>query len=262
MRGSFVEALESRRLLSVALPTSQLVSKSSTSPSSLTATTTTLQGTTINAEATQSFRAVIGTIKGLGSLPGAYSLRGVINWGDGSATSAAQFVHQSDGSIAVLGTHTYSNVGTDTIKVTVSAVPPPGTALPVRLIGTFQSKANVIASSGGVTLEETAGVAFTATVGFFSSNLSSLTMTATIAWGDGTQSSGKILALPTAGLVPRFAVSGNHTYSKTGSYVAHVTVYSSTPPPIVGPTGALTPPVILVAQIDSVIDVLPPLPTA
>jgi len=86
-------------------------------------------------------------------------------------------------------------------------------------------------------------------------------MTATIAWGDGTQSSGKILALPTAGLVPRFAVSGNHTYSKTGSYVAQVTVYSSTPP-IVGPTGVLTPPVILVAQIESVIDVLPQLPTA
>lgn len=255
MSGSFVEALESRRLLSAVLPTNQLASRSPSSSSSVAVTTTILQGTTINAEATQSFQAVIGTIKGLSSLPSAYSLHGVINWGDGSAASAAQFVHQSDGSIAVLGDHTYASVGTDTIKVTVAAVPPPGTALPVRLIGTFQSKANVISSPGAVTLEETAGVAFTATVGFFSSNLSSLTMTATITWGDGTQSSGKILALPTAGLVPRFAVSGSHTYAKTGSYITHVTVYSSIP-------SAFTPPVILVAQIDSVIDVLPPLPTA
>jgi hypothetical protein len=77
-------------------------------------------------------------------------------------------------------------------------------------------------------------------------------MSAFIDWGDGTQSPGKIVELPTAGPVPTFAVMGSHTYSGTSSYLAHVTVYSSYPP---APTEG--PPVILVAQFDSVIDVLP-----
>jgi hypothetical protein len=266
MRALFIEAMESRRLLSAALLTPGLSSGSLVGPSPfVTASSTILVGTTINAEANQEFRAVIGTIRGLRPLPSSYSLQGDINWGDGTAHSAARFVRQADGSIAVLGTHTYSDVGTDAIKVVVMAVPPPGSDALVRLVGTFNSKANVIASNGGVTLEETAGVAFTATVGFFSSNRSSLTMTAIIEWGDGTQSQGKILALPTAGLIPRFAVVGGHTYDKTGSYLVHVTVYSTEPPsPIVAPTGPSTtpPPIYLVAQIDSVVDVLPPEPTA
>jgi hypothetical protein len=268
MRELFVEPLESRRLLSAALLTPGISSGSIAGLlPSLTASSTILVGTTINAEANQAFRAVIGNIRGLRPLPSGYSLDGDINWGDGTAHSAAQFVRQADGSVAVLGAHTYSDVGSDAIKVIVTAVPPPGSDALVRLVGAFNSKANVIASNGGVTLEETAGVAFTATVGFFSSNRSSLTMTAIIQWGDGTQSQGKILALPTAGLIPRFAVMGSHTYAKTGSYLAHVTVYSTEPPsPIVAPTDptspTTTPPIYLVAQIDSVIDVLPPEPTA
>jgi hypothetical protein len=261
MSGSFVEFLESRRLLSVAVPTASAALGSSGGASSPVAvSTTTLTGRVINAEANQAFRAVIGTIRGLGPLPTGYTLHGNINWGDGSATSAATFVRQADGSIAVLGDHTYASVGTDDIKVAVTAAGPPGSAIPIRLIGTFHSKANVISSDGGVTLQETAGQAFTANVGFFSSNLSSLTMKAVIQWGDGTQSMGKILALPTAGIVPRFAVMGSHTYANTGSYRVHVVVY--VPSPTVGPTPSPTgTAVTLVAQIDSVIDVLPVLPT-
>ena len=83
-------------------------------------------------------------------------------------------------------------------------------------------------------------------------------MTAVIDWGDGTQSRGKILALPTADPLAGglFAVYGSHTYVRDASYLVHVTVYSSSPPPVVGPT-ATDPPIILVAQLDSVIDVLP-----
>jgi hypothetical protein len=266
MRGLVIETLESRRLLSAGLLTPGLSSAGSLAgpAPSATASSTILVGTTINAETNQAFRAVIGTIRGLRSLPSHYSLQGDINWGDGMPDSAAQFVRQADGSIAVLGAHTYASVGTDAIKVVVSAVPPPGSDAPVRLVGRFNSKANVVASDGGVTLEETAGAAFTANVGFFSSNRSSLAMTAIIQWGDGTQSQGKILTLPTAGVIPRFAVVGSHTYDKTGSYLVHVTVYSSEPPsPVVAPTGpSTTPPIYLIAQIDTVIDVLPPQPTA
>jgi hypothetical protein len=256
----FLESLESRRLLSLGLPTVGTSLSWLRLSSTVTATSTVLIGTTINAEANQPFRAVIGTIGGLGRLPAGYTLHGDIDWGDGTPASQAQFVRQANGSIAVLGTHTYSSVGTDDIKVVVSAEPPPWSEAPVRLIGTFHSKANVIAPNGGVTLEETAGVSFTDKIGFFRSTIDPSTMTADIQWGDGSQSLGKILELPTAGPVPTFAVLGTHTYSATGSYLAHVTIYSSYPWPIVGPTAGPTPPVILVAQFDSVIDVLPPVP--
>ena len=115
----------------------------------------------------------------------------------------------------------------------------------------------MIESKGGVTLTETAGVNFTANVGTFRSSLSSDTMTAVIDWGDGTQSAGKIVALPTADPIGgAFAVYGNHTYARDASYLVHVTVYSYSPPPVAAPT-ATDPPIYLVAEIDSVIDVLP-----
>ena len=97
--------------------------------------------------------------------------------------------------------------------------------------------------------------------GLVAGTIATLTMTAVIDWGDGTQSVGKILALPTADPLAAgaFAVVGSHTYATTDSFLVHITVYSSYPSPIVSPTG--TPPVILVAQMDTVIDVLPALPT-
>lgn len=274
MCGLLIEPLEVRRFLSVSVPTTaapaapaaatNLNLASSTSRETATATATAsdvvLIGTTINAIETQAFRAVIGTIRGLGPLPGGYTLHGDINWGDGTAASEAKFLRQSDGSIAVLGDHTYATVGTDDITVVVEAVPPPWSEAPVLLIGTFHSKANVIAANGGVTLQETADAPFTARVGFFRSTVNPATMTAVIEWGDGTQSPGKIEPLPTAGPIPSYAVVGSHAYSATGSYLLHVTVYSSSPPPASPP--AVTPPVYLVAKFDSVIDVLPHSPSA
>lgn len=257
-----MESLEGRRLLSAAVPVAAVrpAHLPGTAPVTVVTAGTLLTGTAIHAEAGQAFRAVIGTIRGLPALPATYSLQGSINWGDGTAASAGQFVHMANGLIDVLGAHTYAAAGADLITVTVTAVPPAGSLAAVLLVGSFQSKASVITPDGGFTLNETAGVAFTADVGIFHSTLSELTMTALINWGDGTQSIGKISALPTAGLVPAFAVFGSHTYAATGSYAVHVTVYSL-PPRTVTPI-ASAPLVILVAQIDTVIDVLPPLPTA
>lgn len=256
-----VEALENRRLLSVALPAAALTTSPATSGAAVSVATTALTGRKIHAEAGQSFEAVIGKITGLATRPAAYTVEGSINWGDGTGASAATFVRQANGSISVLGTHTYANVGTDSITVIVTENPPPGSAAPVLLVGRIHSTADVISSNGGVTVEETAGVPFTAAVGFFSSNLSAQTMTAMISWGDGTTSVGKILALPTADLVGRFEVAGSHTYSQTQSYVVNVIVTTAPPPPVAAPQA--TPPLsILVANIDSVIDVLPVSPIA
>jgi hypothetical protein len=267
LNSSLIESLEGRRLLSVAVPmaTTTYISPPLMPTAPIAITPVVLSGTKIHAETDQAFRAVIGTIRGLPALPSGYTLQGEIDWGDGTPPSAAQFVPQADGTaagaIAVLGAHTYTAVGSDDIRVVVTAVPPPWSEAPVRFIGSFHSKANVIAPNGGVTLNETAGVSFTAQLGFFHTTLPASTLTAVIDWNDGTQSLGKIVELPTAGILPTFAVVGTHTYAATASYLVHMTVYSSYPSPIVSPTATTTPtttpPVILVAQIDSVIDVLP-----
>ncbi|HEY2584308.1 MAG TPA: hypothetical protein VGI81_00935 [Tepidisphaeraceae bacterium] len=254
---ALLESLEDRRLLSVAVPAAGGNSPALISPIPIpiASTGTILTGTVIHAETNQPFRAVIGTIHGLPALPTGYTLQGTINWGDGTPTSPAQFVPQPNGVIDVLGAHTYANVGTDDIGVVVTAAPPAGSLAPVKLIGVFHSKATVIAPNGGVTLNETVGVPFTANLGIFHSNLSSVTMTALISWGDGTRSVGKIVALPTAGPIGGFAVYGSHSYASTGSYAVHIVVISSTPSP------TATTPIAIVAQLDSVIDVLPPFPT-
>src|SRR5208282_2283557 len=130
--------------------------------------------------------------------------------------------------------------------------PPAGTTGPIIVLVRINSIATVFSSNGGVTVEETGGTPFTAAVGFFNSNLSSTTMTALINWGDGTSSIGKILALPTAGLVGRFEVVGSHTYAQTKSYVVNVIVTAKPPPPVAGTTPT-TPAELVVADIDSVI---------
>jgi hypothetical protein len=251
------ESLESRQFLSAGLaadttPTAGFVP---TPLRPILTTAAALNGRGIYAEAGQPFRAVIGTIRDLPLVPRAYTLSATIDWGDGTPATQGTFRREPDGAIAVIGAHAYANVGSDVITVVVTEDPPPWSELPVRLVGSFRSAAKVFESRGGVTLEETAGVNFTANVGTFRSTLSSTTMTAMIDWGDGTQSRGKIIPLPTADPVGgAFAVYGNHTYAKDGSYLVHVTVYSSSP--IVAPT-ATDPPIFLVAQFDSVIDVLP-----
>lgn len=259
---ALMESLEDRRLFAVAPPIAVPTPIAPVPTPPITVTNgAVLTGTLIHAEAGQAFRAVIGTINNLHALPTGYTLNGSINWGDGTPASAAQFVALPGGSIDVLGAHTYASAGTDTISVVVTAVPPAGSLTVIMFIGSFQSKANVIAPDGGVTLNENAGVAFTAKLGTFHSALSESMMTAVISWGDGTESIGKIIALPTAAPIGEFAVYGSHTYATTGSYAVHITVTYSVLPPIISPV-ATAPPVILVAQIDSVIDVLPLFSTA
>jgi hypothetical protein len=255
---SVIESLEGRRLLSVALPSGGLVTDvPTTSAADAPASTAVLTGMSIYAETNQRFIAALDTISTLPPQPAAYRLRGMISWGDSSPGTFATFVPEPGGVIDVIGAHTYASAGTDDITVTILAVPPPGSAAPVLLVGTIKSTANVFTDPGGVTQEEPAGVHFTQTVGFFRSSLSMLNMSATIDWGDGQQSPGKILALPTAGPVAGglFAVVGDHTYSAVASYLVHTTVVQNNPT-VAGVSTAI------VAKINSVFDVLPIAPTA
>jgi hypothetical protein len=91
-------------------------------------------------------------------------------------------------------------------------------------------------SSQGVTLQEKAGVQFTASVGTFLTTEPQSKLVASIAWGDGTTSKGLIKALPNAGIVPLYEVDGTHTYKNPGTYVIKVLVVEPAPTPTASTT--------------------------
>src|SRR4051795_6341191 len=91
---SFIESLEDRRLFAVVAPSRPALVAPTRSPS-IAASTVIVAGTGIHAEAGQEFTADIGSINGLKSVPTGYMLRGEIDWGDGTARSAAKFVRQA-----------------------------------------------------------------------------------------------------------------------------------------------------------------------
>lgn len=256
-----LEPLENRRLLSsvlqpVANPSLVVIGPAPILP---VGTNADLRGKLIHAEAGQQFTAVVGTINApnavAGGLPIIDRLHGAILWGDGTHASPATFVLQGDGTIAIEGTHIYASAGMDRITVVLTTFNRSTAATTAVFAQRIQSVADVITSPDAVTISATAHKSFTANLGSFSSDLSSLDMTATIDWGDGQVSTGNIVAEPTAGPSSqgRFAVYGNHTYASSDSYLVNVTITAQ-----VGPPGSLTP-IILVAQWKSVADVLPAL---
>ena len=268
-RSSLIEILEDRKLLSLTVvsgpissPVTPIILTPPIEPVAPVPTPSSIvSGRNIYAEVEQPFRAVVGSIAVLPPIAAGFTLEAMINWGDGSPSTLATFVHEANGPTDLIGSHTYVAAGIEDTTVSLILAPPSGSAAAVILLGSASGTADVISSDGAVTLSRSAGVPFTANVGTFSSNLSDQLMTATIDWGDGTTSVGKILALPVASPVAggRFEVVGSHTYAKTGSYAVNVTVAAS---PVVDPPTPTPDYIILVAQIESVAEVLPVSPIA
>ncbi len=142
------------------------------------------------------------------------SYQATIAWGDG---------HSSQGTVAtaaspftVTGTNTYAVNGTYPITVTIVGQ---GTA-------TGQGQATVSAvtpQATGTTVTPTAGQAFTGVVASFTDPYPSLGATnyvATIAWGDGHDSTGTIASNGNGG----YNVSGTNNYAAPGTDTITVTV--------------------------------------
>lgn len=192
------------------------------------------------------------------AVPNPLLFRGIINWGDSAAATAARFTLGTDGKIHVQGTHTYSNTGTFAVTVTIyqnTLTPLPGSGAatasttvtgPVPILPTpsivIKSTAIVDANTtGGVTIHPLAGKPFTGVVGTFT--LPALTPTpiplsstalvttpvlqpalsATINWGDGQTSAGQIVPASSAtAIAGTYSVIGTNTYKLPGTY--HITI--------------------------------------
>jgi hypothetical protein len=145
-----------------------------------------------------------------------------INWGD--ATTTAGTISGGGGSFQVSGTHTYAGTGTFSVVVTLSDdAPGTATAQVTSTAHVGTSALSVTASS--FTIAENA--AFNGTVASFTDSNKALTaasFTATIAWGDGTQTAGTV-----AGSGGSFTVSGVHTYADEQTATFTVTVSENAP---------------------------------
>ncbi len=88
----------------------------------------------------------------------------------------------------------------------------------------FQTQIVDTVPTGGLSLAGTAGTPLSATVATITDpNLSATASayTATVNWGDGTNSSGTI-----SGTSGSFTVTGSHAYAAVGSYPVAVTITS------------------------------------
>ena len=142
-----------------------------------------------------------------------------IDWGDGTST-AGTVVVQSGGGFAVDGGHTYADEGQFKIGVTIDDVGASKTSA--------TSNANIAdaaLTASGTTVSATKGVAISGeTVATFTDANAEATgsdFSATINWGDGTSTTGTIVAQSGGG----FAVDGTHTYADGGQFNIGVSIH-------------------------------------
>jgi hypothetical protein len=141
-----------------------------------------------------------------------------IAWGDGQQTTGT-VVANGNGSFAVDGTHAYADEGSYAVGIAIadkggSTASAQGTAT----IG------DAALAATGASLTGTEGAALNGvTVATFTdanTGAAASDFTATIAWGDGQQTSGTVVA----DVNGSFSVDGSHTYADEGSYAVGVAI--------------------------------------
>jgi uncharacterized protein (TIGR03118 family) len=142
-----------------------------------------------------------------------------IIWGDGTGSSPGTVTTAAGGGFIVTGSHTYAEEASK-LPVTVTIGDGGGST------AVAASKANVNdapLTAGNVTFTATEGIAYNGVVATFTDadpagNLSDYS--ASINWGDGSNSTGVVSSAAGGG----FVVTGSHTYSEAATKTATVTV--------------------------------------
>jgi hypothetical protein len=179
------------------------------------------QGVTIAATAGTSFNAVVANFTDTDTGNTASDFSASIAWGDGSTTTG--IVTDINGAIAVSGTHTYASAGQDAVTVTLMDDAPgtsSATAQGTATVGPQPSGNRLVLSSAAE------GVPVFGTIAAFT-DLGELippganNFTATIFWGDGTQTFGSI-----TGDNGQFFVSPflSHTYADEGRFALSISI--------------------------------------
>lgn len=141
----------------------------------------------------------------------------LIKWGDGNTTAGVLEV-LPDGTFLVLGDHTYAAMGSYPVDVTVEHV----SGVTANARGTATVREAPLTGLGEE-IEAIAGAPFTGVVAHIergSATLSPTGFTASITWGDGSVSVGRVVANANGGL----DVIGSHTYASEDVYPVGVEV--------------------------------------
>lgn len=169
-------------------------------------------GSAVSATEGSAVTANLATISDSDQNVAASAFSATVNWGDGTSSQAS--VTGSGGSFTVAGAHSYADEGSYTITVDVAV--PGGKTDVVTTTATVADA--TLSATGAPTRASTQSVngtlaTFTdANSGATAADFTSGGGSVSIAWGDGTTTSGTVTQTGPG----TFAVSGSHTYSALG----------------------------------------------
>ncbi|HEY1591106.1 MAG TPA: hypothetical protein VGF81_04890 [Solirubrobacteraceae bacterium] len=181
----------------------------------------TASGTPVSATEGQAFSGNVATFTDPDTSATASEYSATIDWGDGTTSTGT--ISGSGGSFTVAGSHTYAEEGSYTIKTTITDV---DFASNTATASSTATVADAALHATGTTITRVQGAveghSMTPVVATFTDADPAGTVsdyTATINWGDGSTTAGKIAASGKA-----FSVSGPHDYAEEGTYKVTVTI--------------------------------------
>jgi cyclophilin family peptidyl-prolyl cis-trans isomerase len=156
-----------------------------------------------------------------------------IDWGDGTAATSATITAGPNFTFNVMGTHTYTKTGSFPVTTTIRHnVTLPNGITPSTATATSTATVTSRLTAFGGSITVAAGTPITnATVATLSDadfTAQASNLMATIDWGDGTTSTGTVVAR--TGTTGAFNITGSHTYTSTGTFNAVVTIKELTAP--------------------------------
>jgi hypothetical protein len=166
-------------------------------------------GTTFSAVEGTAFTGTVATAKDADTTATPSDYTATINWGDG--TSSPGTISGSGGSFTISGSHTYVEEGKDNVTLTITDSDTPLNASTVTSTATVaDAPLTSTCALRAVSPQSFSGAVASLTDANPKGTASDFT--ATIAWGDGTTTSGTL-----TGAGP-FTVNGSHTYTSTGAF--------------------------------------------
>ncbi|HTU19753.1 MAG TPA: hypothetical protein VMG10_16950 [Gemmataceae bacterium] len=157
--------------------------------------------------------------------PPASDYTAYISWGDGSSSQGQIAAGSGNATYTVTGNHLYTTPGNYAVSVVVAGNGAQGqgsenTTINVNNGGTLPPVQGITVAGQNLTTQGSQTVSGSiATVYAPASG----TYTAVINWGDGTTSTGQVVAGPNG----TFSVTGSHSYSQSGGYLTNVQVSDS-----------------------------------
>jgi hypothetical protein len=191
-------------------------------------------GFTFNTQEYQTLSNVVLATFTPGAMESAGEFTANIDWGDGT-TSTGTVVDQGNGTFAVLGTHTYSELGgpgpdlenemdtVDTFTITVTIAN--DSSATVTDTANISEESEVLTATG-IDITAVQGQSQDQTVATFTSQNATAGVgefTATIDWGDGSSVDTGTITQPGGPGTP-FFVDFTHTYSDAGTFTVHTQI--------------------------------------